>query len=259
MKRQAWCVFLVCLVGIMFTGGISSAADEGEKDWNFNVELYGMMANIEGDSGLGYIEELPIDVDFGTILENLQASLMVHFEMRHRSGWGFWLDYGFMDLEQDSTGPAEVVVTDLEVKQGVLEAMALYRRPAGRGSLDYFGGIRWWNNEFSLSVSAPGYETRRKDRSEGWVDPVLGLRWIQPLGRNWDFQLSGDLAGFGISSDLSGSAYVGVVWTLGSLVQLDFRYKALWVDYETGQEGSRGYFKYDTVTHGPIIGLNFRF
>jgi hypothetical protein len=32
-----------------------------------------------------------------------------------------------------------------------------------------------------------------------------------------------------------------------------------WVDYETGTMGTLDYFKYDTLTQGPIIGLNFKF
>jgi hypothetical protein len=31
------------------------------------------------------------------------------------------------------------------------------------------------------------------------------------------------------------------------------------VDYETGTAGQAGFFKYDTTTHGPIIGLIFKF
>jgi len=31
------------------------------------------------------------------------------------------------------------------------------------------------------------------------------------------------------------------------------------VDYQTGTVGTLDYFRYDTLTQGPIIGLNFKF
>ena len=39
----------------------------------------------------------------------------------------------------------------------------------------------------------------------------------------------------------------------------DLTYKADWVDYESGIKGQAGNFEYNTVTYGPIIGLNFKF
>ncbi len=46
---------------------------------------------------------------------------------------------------------------------------------------------------------------------------------------------------------------------MGKSIELDLQYKALAVDYETGTPGQKGYFMYDTITHGPIIGLVFKF
>jgi len=36
-------------------------------------------------------------------------------------------------------------------------------------------------------------------------------------------------------------------------------YKGLWVDYEDGSQGERGYFSYDTLTHGPVVGFIYKF
>jgi hypothetical protein len=43
-------------------------------------------------------------------------------------------------------------------------------------------------------------------------------------------------------------------------ILLDLKYRALWVDYENdGTKGQPGYFEYDTVTHGSLIGFIFKF
>jgi hypothetical protein len=104
-------------------------------EWTFSVEPYVLAASIAGDASIGRVTGVEIDVDFSTILEKLEMAAMVHFEAHSGNGWGFALDYGFMDLQ----------------------------------------------------------------------------------------------------------------------------YKALWVDYEDGSAGQAGYFAYDTVTHGPIVGLKIEF
>jgi hypothetical protein len=37
------------------------------------------------------------------------------------------------------------------------------------------------------------------------------------------------------------------------------RFKALWVGYEDGTPGQPGYFNYDTLTRGPLLGVIFAF
>ena len=91
---------MTVLAGIFLLLVFPLAAEDG-GDWEFEIEPYGMMANIEGDGAMGKIGDFPINVDFGQILETLDATLMLHFETHHSSGWGLWLDYGFMDLVQD--------------------------------------------------------------------------------------------------------------------------------------------------------------
>lgn len=31
------------------------------------------------------------------------------------------------------------------------------------------------------------------------------------------------------------------------------------VDYRSGFRGTRSYFQYDTITHGPLLGMTFEF
>jgi hypothetical protein len=70
------------------------------KDWSFEVEPYLMATNIVGDASIGRVSGAPIDVDFKTILDNLDMAAMLHFEAHHKSGWGLAMDYAFMDLGQ---------------------------------------------------------------------------------------------------------------------------------------------------------------
>jgi len=80
-----------------------------------------------------------------------------------------------------------------------------------------------------------------------------------PLSESFDLVFRGDVGGFGLSSDFTALIAAGVHYRFTNMISLDVRYKALWVDYETGAKGAPGYFSYTTVTHGPILGVIFEF
>ncbi|MEN8206990.1 MAG: hypothetical protein ABFS24_13400 [Pseudomonadota bacterium] len=228
-------------------------------DWRFEIEPYLMASNIEGDAGVGRVTGADVDVSFSDILENLRIGAMIHGEALHASGWGLILDYGFMDLENDRSGRFGGVI-DASVRQGVFEAFAFRRIGKGANTFDLYGGVRWWDNDIKLVVDpaiTPG--SRRADVDEDWVDPVIGARLTTPLSDRWSLMVRGDIGGFGIASDFTTTLAAGVKYRISDSIVLDVQYKGLWVDYEDGTSGTPGYFNYDTVTHGPIIGIIFEF
>jgi opacity protein-like surface antigen len=168
-------------------------------------------------------------------------------------------DYAFMKLGDDLTGPRGGV-TDVTVRQGVLEAMAVRRIQVEEGILDVYGGIRWWDNDVKITLDPailPG--DREAKVAADWVDPVVGVRYRMPLSEAWALLLQGDIGGLSLGSDLTFAAVVGVNYRFSDTMSLNLKYKGLWVDYEDGKASEPGYFMYDTVTHGLILGLNFEF
>jgi hypothetical protein len=141
MKIKNLLLGSVVLSSILFAGGDIKPTPVVEEPvvetsaWAFEFEPYMMISNIEGDSKIGIAPATELDVDFGTILDNLDMAFMGHFEAHHQSGWGLWIDYGFMDLSND-IDPLDRI-TSLQVRQGVLEVMGLYRQNMSLG--------RWCN------------------------------------------------------------------------------------------------------------------
>lgn len=239
-------------------GLAASAAAEEASDWHFSIEPYLLASSIEGDASIGRITGVPVDVGFDDVLDSLDVGAMVHFEAIRNDRWGVVLDYGFMDLS-GSVGTARGGVIAADVRQGVLEAFVLRRISQGDADLDIFGGVRWWDNEVGANIDLallPG--SRNPKLEEDWVDPVIGIRRRQPVGDQWDLMLRGDIGGFGVSSDFTAAVGVNFLRELESFT-LDIGYRATWVDFEDGTPGERGFFAYDTVTHGPVIGLIFDF
>ena len=233
----------------------ASHADE----WTFSVEPYLLAANIKGEAGIGRVTGADVDVDFSTILEKLDIGAMIHFEGHSGNGWGFAIDYGFMDLSDDVFG-ARGGVLDARVRQGTFEGLLIRQSRSQTSGIEYFAGFRWWDNDVDIIIDPailPGDIVRKVDAS--WIDLVVGARWTRDLSQRWQLQIKGDVGGFGLESDFTSSLLVSGIYRFSDRYALDLQYKALWVDYEDGNTGQSGYFSYDTVTHGPVVGFRIDF
>ncbi len=230
-----------------------------ENNWRFIVEPYLMATSIEGDSSIGRATGVEVDVDFSDILENLEAGFMISAVAYHKSGWGIIVDYGFMKLGTDTSGPLDGVI-NAEVRQGVLETFIAKQFALQQGHWELYTGIRWWDNDIDVTIDPairPG--SINLSIEEDWVDPVIGVQIGIPLSDSFELVFRSDVGGFGISSDFTALVAAGFHYRFTEMISLDVRYKALWVDYETGAEGTPDYFSYTTVTHGPILGVIFEF
>ena len=249
-----WCQVGMATCALFFVSNYASA-----QDWSYQFEPYALVTSIEGNGGIGRATGVPVDVDMSDILEVLEFAAMAHFEAHNNNGWGVALDYGFMDLSADISGPRGGVV-DAQVRQGVLEVLLVRRKSSGAGHLDFTAGVRWWDNDIDVVVdlvTLPGTPTAEIE--EDWIDVVIGVRWTNPINDKWTLQFRGDVGGLGVESDFTAVAAAGFKYKMTESMDLDLQYKALWVDYETGSAGQPGFFQYDTTTHGPIIGVVFNF
>jgi len=260
----------ILLSSVLFAGGDIEAVSEVEepivetKTWSFELEPYLMVTNIGGTANLVFDQATELDVDFGTILDNLDAAAMVHAEAHHQSGWGFWVDYGFMDLS--NAVDAAQRITSARARQGVLEVMGLYRQTLDSGYIEYLAGIRWWDNDIDVGYNLPNVSrSGTLSKNVDWVDAVVGLRYTHILNENWKFRVHGDIGGS--SNNFTASTSAGMIYTMNNLIDIEVKYKATWVDYEEGTvfdirnvpNNDLNYFAYDTVTHGLVLGLNFKF
>ncbi len=93
-----------------------------------------------------------------------------------------------------------------------------------------------------------------------WIDPIIGLRLRHRIGPGDEFQLRGDIGGFGVGSKFSWQLAGGYShdmkigdWTITNTVG----YRALSVDYSNGTgSGQKGM---DAIIHGPVMETSFRF
>jgi hypothetical protein len=226
-------------------------------NWDFVVAPYLLVPSITGDASLGRIDNADVDISGSDILHSLDLGGMLQVEARHSSGYGVMLNYAFMDLGKDFSGPLGYTDINTDIFQGILEGFATYRHHYQGGTLDFYGGVRWWDIGLNVDLNTP-LGSRSYDRDEGWVDPVVGLRWAPRVAESLRLLIQGDVGGFGAASDFTWCAQAGVLWDVTESTSVALLYKALGVDYQTGTRGSPSFFEYDTITQGPLLGVVFR-
>jgi hypothetical protein len=218
-----------------------------DDEWHFRVAPYLLAPVMNGDVVVRG-NEAEADLGPDDIFSNLNFGFQGWLEAR-TDGWGVALDVIYMDL--DATDDDRVL--DIDVNQSAYTAIAFVRTTP---TLDVYAGARYNDLGGDLDFEGPlNLPTVSQDRD--WIDPLVGLRFTTPIGERWNFQVSGDVGGFGLGSDLAINFWPMVGYELSDSAQLAFGYRAVYTDYDSGTGANR--FAYDVLTHGPVIGAALDF
>ncbi len=223
----------------------ATQANEANK-WSLDVSLYGVAVGMSGDIGIGSVNA-DINAGFDKIWDNLEFGAMGKVRLGY-DRWALTTDILYMGLQ----GSKNHVTAELD--QWMVEPALSYRLS------QYFeplAGVRY--NNLSGEIRGPGVlpTPRIPTGTQDWWDPIVGANASLPLGENFSLNLRGDIGGFGVGSDLTWQVFPYLGWQFAQWGSLQFGYRLLYVDYETGSGPSR--FKYDVLNQGPQIGVTFHF
>lgn len=217
------------------------------------IGLYSFMTSIEGTSQLGPVSSV-IDVPFKTILENLDFTFMGFVDHR-RGNWSFIGDIFYADISGSgivTSPPAAPVTANVSVTQTMSEAFVgykVYEQPHNGGSLDVdvLGGVRY--NKIKIGLGAAG------QRSDSWVDGVIGVRAAYDFGNGWG--ASGWLdVGKGDNSD-SYQMLATANYKFDNNITVYGGYRLYHFEYTTN--GGVAPFTIDADYSGPMLGVSFQF
>ena len=169
------------IFGSFFLNGISYAQEKKDRDWEINIALYFLLANLNGNATIGPISG-PVDLKFGDLLKNLEIGGMLHTEVR-KGRLGLMTDVIYARLGA-STSLTRGATLSSEVELLIFEALGFYRLSNTRGKTDIFAGIRYWYLDLDTSFIL-NEATLMNSTSPDWVDPVIGIRTNQPLSKKW--------------------------------------------------------------------------
>jgi hypothetical protein len=256
------------LVGaiLVMAGGHTIPAHAVEplsSGWEFTVAPYLWGASLNGDVRIGRVEE-DVDLNFIDILKDFSFGGMLYAEARKPS-YGFFANMLFVRTRDDSSGTVD---TDVKSDTAQVALGGFYRvldwqwgegsegRPL-RLAVEPLAGVRWSYLRAEIELSGGGaVNLPQADRSENFVDPLVGVRIGSDVSENWLAFVSADIGGFSVGSDYSWNlqGYIGYRMAMfGVPTVLSAGYRALHQNYKDGD------FKWDVTQHGPILGLAYRF
>lgn len=215
------------------------------SDWQVRAAIYGWAQALDGDIGArGFTA--PIDIGFDDIIENLDIAAMGLVEINNGC-WGFLADFNYAEISEGV--PTQAGTLDFEQKQflgNFVVTYEVYQNDSTRFGV--FGGVRV--NWLEVNLSLP---PRSESEDKSWVDPVIGARFQTDLGPDFFIRAVGDIGGFGVASDLTWQAMLGLGYRATENTNLLVGYRAIGTDYSSGG------FVYDVVASGPFLGLECKF
>jgi opacity protein-like surface antigen len=218
--------------------------------WEFRVALYGWAEGIEGDVGvLG--RTAPVDISFSDIIEDLDMGFMGAFEVG-RDRWSFIADFVYADIGAKETIRAFTVDFSQEQFLGNFTVnYELFNNDAV--TIGLYAGARVNALDIDLSISGPFGFNPNRSTSESWVDPIIGARFGAALSEKFICFASGDVGGFGVSSEFTWQALAGFGYRVTENGTIALGYRAIGTDYTNGG------FTYDVTASGPVLGYEYKF
>jgi opacity protein-like surface antigen len=237
--------------------GASANADEWTNAITPYIWASGMTGKVSVGTPLGPLES-DVDLNFGDIVSNLDMGAMVSYE----GGRDHWVVLG--DLIYMNLGAADTVTqggvsvrSSANIEQTLVEADVGYKITTG---ISLFAGARYSDISGDIHVvrTGPGAGSDRSAGvSQSWVDPVVGLLGEWPLTEHLEWDLRGDIGGFGVGSDFAWQVMGTLRWKLRANLDVIASYRYMQVDYEN--DGPSGLLVYNMVNSGFGVGVTFRF
>ncbi len=237
--------YLVLLLLGVTLPGISHAAEPATDKWQFTITPYLWIASIQGDTGADGFDS-GIDTGYTFLsLDNLEGAFFIAASAS-KGRWTIQTDMVFLKYADDFTvGP---LATAINLEGSILELSAAYR--AGRFEYtEFIFGVRRVSLETGISLT-PGPQRFQK---ANWVDPLVGIRHVRPLGQRWQAIVRADLGGFGVSSKLTFNGIVGADFSMTEHSSLFLGYRYLTLDFKEDD------FLVDLTADGLALGIEFSF
>ena len=233
---------------------MTSSTTKGE--WHWLIEPYLMLANMNGNMGLGSLPEVNVDANPHDIFSHVKVGAMAYAEARSQH-WILSSDLTYMRLGEDVSKDNGVVAGHADAKQLGWELAALWRWKPWL-AIGLAGQLNDLKSELTVSVN-DGTTTNAQSSSfrKTWVDPSFVAAAAMPLKGKWALRVRGNIGGFGIASKIYWQTQAYIDFHLNKLIQFSAGYRAIKVDYEKGSGSD--YFLYNITTFGPVFrfGLNF--
>lgn len=223
-----------------------------ESGWRVGTSLYGWFTRLDGDMTFRGTT-IPVDVPFDKIFDNLKFTFMGLVEVG-KGRWSFMADLFYAKLEPSVS--THVADFDSQIEQFIGNFAVFYNvleNPTTR--LDVYGGVRvnWMETDVDIQGKGPLGKSFSRTADDTWVDPIIGVRVHHDLNEKWFLRAVADIGGFGIASDLTWQGMASLGYRVTENASLGLGYRGVGTDYSNGNA------TYDVISHGLLLGLEYKF
>ena len=186
MKTVTLCAALLTLISA--TINTSQAAQADPDKWQFKITPYLWIATIKGNTGSDG-GDIDFDTDYNFLsLDNLDGAFFIAASAS-KGRWTWQTDIVYLNFNDNITlGPID---TGIDLTGDIIELSAGYK-PASFEHTEILFGARRVALDLDISLT-PGPQT---SGGQSWLDPIVGLRHIRPLGERWQAIGRIDVGGF---------------------------------------------------------------
>ena len=221
----------------------SSAESQKSAPWHFSLRPYIFLSGLTGSVTAGKIT-IPINSGFRKLLDNLRVGGFLSFTA-DKGQWGLYADIEYISLVGAGSGSLDA---KLQLDNVIAEADVTYR-PGNAPTLKFLAGVRSYSIDQTLIVR----EEAEYSTNTTVVDPILGAQGAWTMGNRWDFEMRGDIGGFGISSEFTYQLLLVFNWDISHTLSIPFGYRLLGYQIKSGDVWM------NTRMSGMVFGLDIRF
>jgi opacity protein-like surface antigen len=223
-----------------------------DSGWRVSTSMYGWFTRLDGEM-IFRGKTVPVDVPFNKVFDNLKFTFMGLVEVG-KGRWSFMSDLFYAKLEPSvSTGVANF---DSQIEQFIGNFAVFYNVvETSNTRFDTYAGARvnWMETDVQVRGKVLGFVDFDESADKTWVDPIIGFRVHHDLSDKWFIRGLADIGGFGISSDITWQAMASLGYRLTDNASVGLGYRGLGTDYTSGTT------TYDVISHGLLLGLEYKF
>src|SRR5262249_1699157 len=171
--------------------------------WHISVTPYLWFPGVHGNVG-ALDRDISVHASAIDVLSHFRFGLMAFADARWKR-LVLPLDVFWVRLQDDNAAPfPNLAATTADVKAGafILTPKVGYRlADREKIKLDVLTGFRYWHLSQDLKFS-PSSLNLNVSPSQNWVDPLVGVRIQTPVSKKFEVNLTGDVGGWGVGSEL---------------------------------------------------------
>lgn len=244
------------LCGVLAGTTILSAGTAAAEDWHTNLTVYSLVPWVDLGVATDAGATTDASADPSDIIEALDFTFMVAGETyRDRISLLYDLMYTKLGSSGTLSGPLSSNV-DANMKMLIGTFAVGYEVQRNDTSMvQVFGGARYVKFENSVNAvgGGPIGVVAGIDRDEDYLEPMVGIRGRTRLNDRTTLGGFFNVGGFGVGSDLTWDAYVGVDYALAPNRSLNMGFRYLSIEYDGGDA------TINMDQYGPVIGMTFKF